>query len=272
MSRTIDPRSTNDHRRSPGGSGRPAPGEPPERSLRICGLPAVAALFRRDPQRVSRLYYEDAVRHAAGEYCATLARLHRPYRLVDSDELTQIAGTPLHGGIVAVAAPQPLPDLDPDAALAWALERRPLVVLDGVGNPHNLGAIARTLAFFGLRRLVLSDRPSQALPSDAAYRVAEGGLDALDLYRARRLPALLRPLRAGYRVLGAALERGVAIDRLPPDRRPPLLLLGNEEQGLERSVLDLCETVVTIPGSGRMQSLNVSNAAAILVYALTRKR
>lgn len=120
--------------------------------LRICGLAAVTALFDRDPRRVERLFFEDRLKGEVGSFCRTLAQARKPYRQVDKAELARIAGTPLHGSVVAIATPQPLADFDRNAARIWARNRKPLLVLDGIGNPHNLGAIARSATFFGLGR------------------------------------------------------------------------------------------------------------------------
>jgi RNA methyltransferase, TrmH family len=76
--------------------------------LRICGLAAVTALFERDPQRVERLFFDDRVKDEVGPFCRTLARARKPYRQLDKAELARVAGTPLQGGLVAIAAPQPL--------------------------------------------------------------------------------------------------------------------------------------------------------------------
>jgi TrmH RNA methyltransferase len=241
----------------------------PDRPLRVAGLSAVRALFKHAPDRVLRLFYEDRLVPDVGEFCAHMARLRRPYRQVEPDELTKIAGTVLHGGVVAVAAPRPVPAFDITEAKRWAAAKQPLVVLDGVGNPHNLGAIARTLAFFGFQRLVISDHPAQAGLSDAVYRVAEGGLDCLEVYRAAGLAAVLERLKPAYRVIGAAISRqGLPLAALPDDPRPVALLLGNEEAGLPRATLEVCDALLTLRGSGDIQSLNVSATAAILAYAL----
>jgi len=242
---------------------------PHERELlRVCGLAAVQALFDCDPDRVERLFFEPALKADLDTPCRVLARARKPYRQVDRAELARIAGTTLHGGAVAIAHPRPLAALDPEAVQAWARDGKPLVILDGIGNPHNLGAIARSAVFFGLDRIVLADRPDQALPSDAAYRVAEGGLEYLALYRAS-LPAALRALRRAYRIVGTSLAGGSSgMD--PTSDRPIALILGNELTGLEAGTLAACDEVVRIPGSGRVQSLNVASAAAILIYMLTR--
>ena len=240
-----------------------------ERQLsRICGLAAVRSLFERDPDRVERLFFEVGLRREAGPFCRSLAQARKPYREVEAEELARIAGTVLHGGIVAVARERPVLPFNPQALGKWASDGKPLLILDGIGNPHNLGAIARTAAFFGLEHMLLSDRPEQALPSDASYRVAEGGFEFLNLYRAS-IPAAFDDLRPGYRVVGTALGKQ-ALPAVLDVPRPIALIFGNEESGLGPATLAACDEVVTIPGSGRVQSLNVAAAAAILIFLLTR--
>jgi len=238
------------------------------KSLRVAGLPAVSALFSTAPTRVQRLFFDQRMRPYVGEFCAQLTRARKPYRLVETDELGRIAGTILHGGIVALASPRPLPVLDLASAEGWVHDSRLLLLLDGVGNPHNLGAIARTAAFFGIPRIVISDHPAQASPSDASYRVAEGGLEYVDLYCGMRFARTLRHLRRSYHVVAAAAENGQPIDALHLNQRPIALVLGNEERGLPRTTLEACDEIVTIQGSGLVQSLNVAATAAILLHAL----
>lgn len=233
----------------------------------VCGLAAVEALFARGAARVERLFFEPRLARALAGPRRALAKTHKPYREAEADELARIAGTLRHGGVVAVARPNPPAPLDPGLAAGWARDGRPLVILDGIGNPHNLGAIARSAAYFGVARVVLAERPDQALPSAASYRIAEGALDRVTLYRASLLAAL-PALQRFYRIVGTALEGGAPLAGLRRDR-PVALILGNEESGVDPAVLALCDAVVTIPGSGRVQSLNVAAAAAVLLYALT---
>jgi RNA methyltransferase, TrmH family len=254
-------------------AGRRARGRPHERELaRICGLAAVRAVFERDPDRVERLFFAPRLRAEASAFCALLAGARKPYREIEAAELARVAGTQLHGGIAAIARLRPPAPFDPAAVPSWARAGTPLLILDGVSNPHNLGAIARTAAFFGIERMLLADRPDQARPSDASYRVAEGGLECVALYTTPLAPALaaLRPL---FRIVGTGpdgTDRDLAA-RSGERRRdlPPALILGNEERGLDRATRAACDEVATIPGSGRVQSLNVAAAAAILIYGLT---
>jgi len=231
----------------------------------ICGANAVAALFRRRPADVQRLFYAESMRQAAGPFCAELARTKRPYRMLPPEDLAKAAGTPHHGGIAAVARARVVPILDP----ANPPRAKLLLVLDGVGNPHNLGAIARSAAFFGVDTLLINHVPGAALPSDAAYRTAEGGLEFLDLYRTRDLPPLLKALTPHYRTVAATLRPGaISLDALPRDR-PIALVLGGEEHGVSPAALAACRREVRIGGAGLVQSLNVAQAAAVFLHALT---
>ena len=234
---------------------------------RICGLNAVTALFARRPDDVVRLFYDDDHKTSAGPLCAELARVRRPYRLLPPDELEKAAGTPHHGGIVAIATPRPLGMMD-----FVRVPRHPLIlVLDGIGNPHNLGAIARSAAFFGVGALLLHETPLQAMPSDAAYRVAEGGLEHLEVYKTRNLRKALLALDPHYRTVAATLTAdAVPLSTLPRDR-PVALVLGNEERGVGFEALETCRRRVRIDGRGAVQSLNVAQAAAVLLHDLTRQ-
>jgi TrmH RNA methyltransferase len=240
-----------------------------EKLAKIAGLKAVKALFRRDPSLVMRLYYNEKMKNAVGDCCAHMAKLRRPYRLVEDSELEKIAGTVLHGGVVAAAIPRTVDEFDIEMAAIWAQEGQAMLIVDGVGNPHNLGAITRTMAFFGLKYLLISDHPAQAGLSDAAHRIAEGGLEYIEVYRVVNLPAVCRKLAPHYRVVGTVLStKAREINQLPDDARPLALVLGNEEHGVDADTLDACEAVVTIHGAGQVQSLNVSASAAVFLHQL----
>lgn len=227
----------------------------------ICGLNAVSALFARRPDDVLRLYYTQAGRIAAGPFCAQMAKSRKPYRELPPEEMAKATGTTHHGNIAAVAKPVPVPFLDgvnpPDVPL--------LLVLDQIGNPHNLGAIARSAVFFGVRAMLLHETPNAAMPSDAAYRTAEGALEHLSIYRTRDLARALRGLTPFYRIAATSLRReAVPHTSLPRDRKLALVL-GNEEHGVSMEILQLCRREIRIPAQGPIQSLNVAQAAAVLL-------
>ncbi|MBP0446121.1 RNA methyltransferase [Roseomonas sp. SSH11] len=245
----------------------PRPPRPPEPD-RICGLAAVSAVFARRPRDVLRLFHLPSRRREANPFCAMLAEARKPYRELGEEELARVAGTVHHGGIVAITARRRVPQLV--LPLAPALRTAPVLpVLDGVSNPHNLGAIARSAAFFGCIGMVLSGDPRQAGLSDAAWRTSEGGLEVLSLWSAPELPAIMPGL--GVMTVAAVASGGVAPEKLPP--APCVaLVLGNEERGVSERTAAACDAQVTLPGSGRVESLNVSVAAAVLIHALSARR
>ncbi len=231
----------------------------------ICGLKPVDALFKRREELVTRLFYLPEMKPAAGPFCAILAAARKPYRMVEADELEKVAGTPHHGGIVAVAQQRSIPVFN----VLQPPRVKLLLILDGIGNPHNLGAIARSAAFFGVGAMLIGEGPGHAMPSDAAYRTSEGGLEFLDLYKSRNLVNVLAGIDGQYRTVAASLSRdSAALADLPRDR-PIALVLGNEENGVSPEVLAACRRQVKIVGSGRVQSLNVAQAAAVLLAELS---
>jgi TrmH RNA methyltransferase len=237
--------------------------------IRVCGVPSVTALFKTEPDRVQRLFFVSQIQQTITKpWRDHLAGLRRPFREVESEELKKISGTAMHGGVVAFATAPEIPTISDEDVARLAAEKRPLIVLDGVGNPQNLGAIARTAAFFGCDNLVLSDSPSQAGISDASYRVAKGGIDGVTIWRAKGFQDWLSRLKGHYHVVGTVAAAGKPwIDRSAIDR-PIALVLGNEEHGLTPEIQAACDTLVTLPGSGAVQSLNVSATAAILIHGL----
>lgn len=241
--------------------------------LNLCGLVAVRSRFERDPASIKRLFFDEATGRKVGAICKALAAARKVYRCVPAAELEKIAGSIHHGGIVAVIDAPRLRAPDARTVANWAAKRAPLVLLDRVGNAHNLGAIARTAAFFGVENIIIPAHPQAALPGEAAFRVSEGGLEQVEVWRTPDLANLMRELvAAGYDVAGAAARGGRPELPAGGARKPVALVLGNEEHGLSADVEKACTRLVTIPGSGRVESLNVSVAGAVLIYALLANR
>jgi RNA methyltransferase, TrmH family len=147
----------------------------------------------------------------------------------------------------------------------WASRRMPLLVLDRVSNANNLGAIVRTAAFFGVKHIVVPAHPSQALPSDAAWRVAEGGMEFVEFHQVPALAEFCASVKRAYCLVGSSLS-GEPLGTAASGPRPVALILGNEEHGIANAVADECNRLVKIPGVDSVQSLNVSAAAAVLCW------
>lgn len=232
----------------------------------VCGLKAVSALYQRRPEAIRRLFFDAKTGRMAGEISRYLAGNKKIYRQVGPEELAKVAGTIHHGGIVAVADPVPIQVVTPEYLSAWAKNRAQLLLLDRIGNTHNLGAIVRTAAFFGVGTLVMPEHPEQAFPAESTYRVAEGGMEFVQIHRVRDLSGLCRDLRgAGFRVVGASLQ-GKDLGRGVSYHGPVAVALGNEESGLSAEVASACDVLLKVPGAGTLESLNVSAAAAIFMH------
>ncbi len=232
---------------------------------RICGPNAVRALFLRRPQDVLRLFFDPERAAFAEPLARHMARTRRIFREVWPEELARVAGTQHHGGIVAIAVPKKAEFLDgPLPPILWSAPLLP--VLDGIGNPHNLGAILRSAAFFGARAVILGDDPRQADLSDAAFRTSEGAVEHLTVFRTDSLPSLLRRLEGRVLPVAAVAAGGVPPAQVPFGK-PVALVLGNEETGPNAAVLDACAGGCTLPALGPVESLNVSAAAAVLFHA-----
>jgi len=249
-----------------------AGGPSPREELKICGLAAVKARFERDPASILRLFFDEPTSRKVGAMSQVLAAAKKVYRCVPPAELEKISGSIHHGGIVAIVQVPALRAPTAEQIRAWAQARATVLILDRIGNAHNLGAIARTAAFFGVERIVLAEAATAARPTEAAHRVAEGGLEYVELWQVKNIAALAKDLAAaGYEVIGAA-TRGGRPEAVSGAKKPVALVMGNEEEGLAPAVVAACTRLVTIPGTGKVESLNVSVAAAVLLWECCARR
>ena len=143
------------------------------------------------------------------------------------------------------------------------------IALDCLQDPHNVGAIFRTAAFFGVRGIVVTKSRSAPL-SETVYDVASGGIEYVPFSVQTNLNRALRiAQQRGLWLLGTSERAECDITEVQPDR-PWLLVLGNEEKGLRRLTLEACDLVCRISPRGPVSSLNVSVAAGVLIAALSR--
>ncbi|MSQ83140.1 MAG: RNA methyltransferase [Myxococcales bacterium] len=245
---------------------------PPPAEQTICGYHAVHAALQARPEHLRRLLFATEHFDDLRQLLAKLASRRVPYREVGADELERASGSRAHQGLVAVfAAPQIVPITAVELA-SWAGERKALIALDGVANPHNLGAIARTAAFLGAHAIVLQAGDAPAARSTAAYRTAEGALERLRIGQTPDLPAALATLRAtGATVLALAADGAEPLHKVRMPKTGALVLVaGAEEAGLRPEVRAACTHVVRIEGSGLVESLNVGVALGVALAQLWR--
>ena len=226
---------------------------------RFWGRHAVAAALDNAERRVLKAW---ATREASGfmqfpdAVAVTLAEAPDLGRLVPAD-------APHQGVVIEV---EPLEDVWLSDVLGEAGEKAVVLVLDQVTDPHNVGAILRSAAAFGAIAIVTQDRHSPP-ESGALAKAASGALERVPWVRVVNLSRALDELaEAGFWRIGLAGEaEAVLADALGPQR--VALVLGAEGAGMRSNVRDHCDALARLPISDSMESLNVSNAAAVALYA-----
>ncbi|HWA19472.1 MAG TPA: 23S rRNA (guanosine(2251)-2'-O)-methyltransferase RlmB [Devosia sp.] len=154
--------------------------------------------------------------------------------------------------------------------LADVAAPRLIVVLDQITDPHNVGAILRTACAFGADALLTTQRHSPR-ETGVMAKAASGALDLVPLIEVRNLGDAIETLKAkGLRILGLDSEADAPL-RPMPDSGPLALVLGAEGKGLRQRTRELCDEMVRLDMPGAIKSLNVSNAAAIALFAITAK-
>ncbi|MGD9597750.1 MAG: 23S rRNA (guanosine(2251)-2'-O)-methyltransferase RlmB [Steroidobacteraceae bacterium] len=239
---------------------------------RLHGLHAVRAVLTRAPARVVQLHvaaHRDDRRVAEVEALARSAGV--AMRRVDSQVLAKLAGDVAHQGVVAEVRPM-APWTEGDLLAALRDATAPIVLaLDGVQDPHNLGACLRTADACGALAVVVpKDRAAQV--NATVRKVAAGAAETTPVVAVTNLARTLKLLKeAGLWVVGAAGDA----DRLASatDLTGPLVLvMGAEGSGLRELTRRNCDFLVRLPQVGAVESLNVSVATGMLLYEVTRQR
>ncbi len=238
---------------------------------RIHGIHAVQALLERHPQRVQRLRVSAARQDARiAKLLALAAKAGCPVERVDAHQLAKQAGAG-HQGVVAEVSPQaPWSEEQLFTALA-GVDRPVLLALDGVQDPHNLGACLRTADACGALALIVPrDRAAQLTPT--VRKVAAGAAETTPVVAVTNLARCLRLLKeAGLWVVGA--DGGATLEADGVDLTLPLVLvMGAEGAGLRQLTRQHCDVLVRLPRLGAVESLNVSVAAGMLLYEAVRQR
>jgi 23S rRNA (guanosine2251-2'-O)-methyltransferase len=208
-----------------------------------------------------------------GERLEAVVRLAKsrgvPVRFEDRQQVDRLAGTREHQGIAALAAAKPAVDLED--LLAEKSEQGLLVLLDGMEDPHNLGAIVRTSLAAGAQGVVIPERRAAGL-TDTVERASAGALAHLSVARVKNLVRAMEEMKeAGYWLVG--LDERAEKPYTEVDYKGPLgIVLGGEGEGLHELTRKRCDFLVSIPTTGPVRSLNASVAAGVVLFEAVRQR
>jgi 23S rRNA (guanosine2251-2'-O)-methyltransferase len=224
----------------------------------------VLAALANPERKLERLVMtrEVAERHAA-EFATKAEILSR-------DELARkLPAGAIHQGIAALLAPLEEPQIED--VLARCGEHALILALDQVSDPHNVGAILRSAAAFGVAGLIVTDRHAPA-DTGVLAKAASGALEIVPMVRAVNLARTLEQLKeAGFWLYGLDERGESSIADLDLGGRV-CIVLGAEGEGLRRLTAEKCDRLVTIPTQAQLAALNVSNAAAVAAYEWARRR
>jgi 23S rRNA (guanosine2251-2'-O)-methyltransferase len=246
----------------------PRDGRPPEAAgpTQIFGIHAVEAALANPSRSIAKLYLTDNAERRLKEVLARRQIAHD--RVLPRDLDRRLGAETVHQGALLETAPLPEPTL---ADLADEMLGRPIILLDQVTDPHNVGAILRSAAAFGAGGLIMTRRHSPPL-TGALAKAASGALEQVPVALVQNLARAIGELKElGCHVVGLDDSASQRIEELAwPDRL--VLVLGAEGHGLRQLTRDSCDRVCRIATDGPLASLNVSNAAAVALHLAAMHR
>jgi 23S rRNA (guanosine2251-2'-O)-methyltransferase len=238
-----------------------------------CGLHAVLTALRKNPERIAGIWVSAQRADRRVEQILEAARAGNvKFHRVPRAKLDQMAEGLRHQGVVARLRATPARGERDLPGFIAALPRNPLLlVLDGVQDPHNLGACLRVADAAGVDGVVVPRDRAPPL-SAAARRAASGAAETIPLFQVTNLTRVLDGLKgAGLWLYGAAQDAPDALYAVD-FAEPSAIVLGGEESGLRRLTRERCDRLVHIPMAGTVDSLNVSVAAGVILYEAVRQR
>ena len=237
----------------------------------IFGFHAITSRLRQNPASVKEIFLDAGRRDQRARDLAKLAET-QDVRLIPCDDarLAGMAGDARHQGVAAyIDASRSYIDIED--VLDTLVEPALLLVLDGIQDPHNLGACLRVADAFGVHAVVAPKDRAVGLTA-TVHKVASGAVDAVPYISVTNLARTLRELKQrGVSILGAAADADSDLNSASLDG-PIAWVLGAEGKGMRRLTRETCDRLVSIPMLGSVESLNVSVSAGICLFETRRQR
>jgi TrmH RNA methyltransferase len=237
--------------------------------MKICGVSACRAVFDRRREEIIRAYVTEPRVKAFGVLLRWCANQRRAYHVIPEAEMEKVTQSTHHEGVCLLVKKRAEPVFAEFCRREGAVKApRCVLLLEGVSNPHNIGAIVRVAAHFGAAAVVLAGGDAVddglALPA-AVHRTAEGGLESVPVMAVADGVRAVRELRhAGFTIVGTSSHVRDSLYGAPLPLKT-VLLLGSEADGLSAALAREASRNVAIPGTGAVESLNVACAAAVIL-------
>ncbi len=243
-------------------------GTSPELEMKIHGLNACRALFKARSSALIRLYVTQKTMQQLADIVRHCVDFRLAYHVVSEEELSELSGATHHEGVMMIIRRRKNPS---ESELKEVAQGKGLfLALEQVENPHNLGAIVRSAAHFGVKAIFLVGKKT-SWQNGAFYRTAEGGAEEVLIAAVENWPKMLElKTKLGLSLYTTSGHKGVSLyqQKLPEKL---LVALGAEGQGLSDVALSLGEKRLLIPGTGAVESLNVGVASAVIMGEWSRQ-
>lgn len=239
----------------------------------VFGLHSVQALLKAAPQRVQKLVLMRGRQDDRVQKISNAAKNNDiPVEIADRKAMDNMGEEGNHQGVIAFVSPGKTYDEHDLYELLERLDSTPLLlVLDGVTDPHNLGACIRSADAAGVDAVIIPKDNSAGL-TESARKVASGAADSVPLVVVTNLARTLKALQEkGLWVSGAAGEAGQTVFEADL-RGPRVIVMGAEGTGMRRLTRETCDELVNIPMAGSVSSLNVSVATGVVLFEVVRQR
>ena len=242
-----------------------------DKSQVVFGIRAVIEAIESGKQVDKVLMKKDLDGELARELLSVTREYNVPVQRVPVERINKVTRKN-HQGVIAFMAAVDYYHVDDIVPALYDEGINPLVVvLDGVTDVRNFGAIARTCECAGVNCIVIPERNSVSVNADAV-KTSAGALNYLPVCRERNLVKAVQYLRdSGFKVMGASEKTDLNYTKVD-FTGPVAIVLGAEDTGISTDVLKLCDTLVAIPEFGQINSLNVSVAGGIMIYEVVRQR
>lgn len=239
--------------------------------LKFYGFHACLKLWEARPDDVLRVYVEQRNVKDVSALLKWCAGKNKPYHIISPEEMAKVTDSVHHEGLCILAKEPPLMSFS-EMLKAVELNKGPECSLyfDGVQNPHNIGSIMRVCAHFGVK-YILGEKSQLPSISPSAYRIAQGGAEYVQLVQLDRVQPSLQMLeQKGFRLIASSSHGGQSLYGYKFSQKT-LLIMGSESEGINPKLMSLAKDRLLIPGTGLVESLNVSVATGLFLGEFWRQ-
>lgn len=232
--------------------------------MKIAGVHACLMAYQKRPNEIVKIFLTDENVKTFSDVLKWCAAHKKSYKITTSEDIERVSGSTHHEGVCFYVKKSPLCSVS-DFLEKYKFKKSCVVALENVENPHNVGALLRVCANFGVTALLIKKAPH--FQNAAVFRTAEGGAEWVEFIDCDNLTkAVLKFKTAGYKVFTTSSHVGRSPSKIKFSDKT-LFVFGSEKLGISRDLLTKGDAIISIPSTGNVESLNVTCAASILLSA-----